>query len=42
MALLRESGATLEQSKAAIEAVGAILPVAEFSSRNFRRVHLRP
>ncbi len=39
--MLKESGATLEQSKAALQAAEAILPVADFSSRTNLKVHFR-
>ena len=42
IALLRESGATLEQSQAAIQTVGAVLPLAEFTSRTRQSFFLRP
>ncbi len=37
--VLKESGATLEQSQAAVKSVEALLPVAEFQSRNHVTVH---
>jgi hypothetical protein len=33
LGMLRESGATLEQSIAALQSVQAILPIAEFQSK---------
>jgi hypothetical protein len=39
--LLRDSGATLEQSQAALQSVQAILPLADFQSRTNVTIHAR-